>query len=68
MTPQPSAASTRQIRALHRETPHRHGRACFWDVDDCSWRCATYRLVDCALEPRIAIGRPIARSDSGTRP
>lgn len=65
MTPQPTAAPPGDHRTVPTEERHRHGRACFWNVDDCRWQCATYRLVDYALEPCIAIGRPIAHSDTG---
>jgi hypothetical protein len=42
--------------------PHRHDSACYWDVENCRWQCATYPGIRYALEHCTAIGQPVAHS------
>jgi hypothetical protein len=66
MTSQPTAAAAGHARTLHTEARHRHDSACFWDLDDCRWQCATYPLLGYALERCTATGPSVP--DRGPEP
>jgi hypothetical protein len=57
MTPQPTAALAGHARTVTPEARHRHDSACYWDVDDCRWRCVTYPGARYAPERCTATGR-----------
>jgi|tagenome__1003787_1003787.scaffolds.fasta_scaffold12734387_1 hypothetical protein len=60
MTPQASTAFAERSRTVPPEARHQHDSACYWDVDDCRWRCATYpphQLCARALHVDHASGR-----------
>jgi hypothetical protein len=59
MTTQPTCSDAAQIRTVPPEPRHRHDSACYWDVDECHWKCLTYPLFGSALEHPIGIGRPV---------
>jgi hypothetical protein len=41
MTGQPTSTLAIPPRTDIGEAPHPHDTACYWDVDDCRWRCTT---------------------------
>jgi hypothetical protein len=65
---QPSTAFAERVRTASLETGHRHGNACYWDVDDCRWQCVSYPLARYALEHCASIARPVLHTDPGRRP
>jgi hypothetical protein len=68
MTPQASTAFAERSRTVPPEPRHQHDSACYWDVDDCRWQCATYPLVSYALERCTSITRPFAGTGPASRP
>jgi hypothetical protein len=68
MTTQPISPVEGQSRSATPEPRHKHVGACYWDVDDCRWQCATYPGVRYALEHCTAIGRPVADTGTERRP
>ena len=45
MTSQPIVTSPGDVRTPPTETRHRHDSSCFWDVDECHWRCVASPLA-----------------------
>jgi len=54
MTVQPTTPVASRDRTAPAEARHRHDSDCFWDVDECRWRCGTYPEVRYVLERRTA--------------
>ena len=68
MTSQQTAALAGRAPTVPAEERHRHDSTCYWDVEDCRWRCVTYPGVRYALEHCTEIARPVPDSRPEARP
>ena len=69
MSTQPTVVVASPTRTVDPPEPlHRHGTACYWDVDDCRWQCVTYPLDRYPLEHGTSVARPVLHTGPETRP
>jgi hypothetical protein len=68
MTLEASSALALAAHTVPPEARHGHDSACYWDVENCRWRCVTYPGFRSALERCTAIARPVADSRPEARP